>query len=333
MRYFKGIDGGASKTHALILDETGRAVGFGHGGTGNHQIHGLDAAMREVEAAIRAALGAADLPASAVEMGYFCLAGADLPEDFTMLQESVERLALCSRVIIDNDTMAALRSGLSRSWGVVVICGTGTNGAGIGQDGREIRLPGLGEISGDWGGGSGIAQEALRLVMRAWDGRGEPTMLREMLLNLLGCPDEETVIAKLYHEEIAFRALLPIVPLVFEAALQSDRPAVDLIERVGTEVGVTASALIRRLDLQATDVEVVLGGSVFKGKGPLLIDTVRGVVHQVAPAARLVRPTHEPVVGAALLALEHAGITVSEDVSARLTTTLAQLAGYPQPQP
>src|SRR5688500_12103012 len=160
MRYLMGIDGDASKTHALIIDEPGRAAGVGNGGTGNHQSHGLDAAMREVGTAVRAALDNAALDAIAVEMGYFCLAGADLPEDFTMLQESVERLALCNRVIIDNDTMAALRAGLSRAWGVVVICGTGANGAGIGQDGREIRLPGLGYISGDWGGGAGIAHEA-----------------------------------------------------------------------------------------------------------------------------------------------------------------------------
>jgi N-acetylglucosamine kinase-like BadF-type ATPase len=174
MRYILGIDGGASKTHALVVYQTGCALGFGQAGTGNHQVRGLESAIHEVESAIRTALSQINPPPVTVDCGYYCLAGADLPEDYTMLQAAVERLGLSRAVVIDNDTMAALRAGLSRSWGVVVICGTGFNGAGKGPDGREVRMPGLGPISGDISGGSAMAYDALRAVMRAWDGRGKP---------------------------------------------------------------------------------------------------------------------------------------------------------------
>src|SRR4029450_8866388 len=105
------------------------------------------------------------------------LGGADLPEDFAMLQPALAHLNLGARVDLRNDTQVALRAGTHESWGVVLICGTGFNGAWRAPDGREIGFPGLGWISGDWGGAGTLAIEMVRLVMREDDGRGPPTAL------------------------------------------------------------------------------------------------------------------------------------------------------------
>jgi hypothetical protein len=91
---------------------------------------------------------------------------------------------------------------------------------------------------------------------------------------------------------------------------------------MGNEIGITALAIIRRLDLVGEDVEVILGGSVFKGKGPLLLDTINQVVHTQAPRARVVKPCFEPVVGAALLALEAIGVNVDKQLYKTLESTL-----------
>jgi len=273
MNYVLGVDGGASKTFCLVASEYGRILGFGRGGPGNHQACGLEAAMAEIAHSVEEALAQARVSAQEVRLGIFCLAGADLPEDYAMLGRAVEDLGVCQKVIVKNDTMAALRSGLSRPWGVVVVCGTGTNAAGRAPDGREIILPGLGYISGDWGGGGEISQEIIRLVMRAWDGRGKPTVLLQMVLDSLGVSSPELLLQMLYHKRVEERQLLGLVPLLFEAAYAGDEVACQLVREVGTEVGSTARTLIRRLSLQDKDVEVVLGGSIFKAKGPLLIDT------------------------------------------------------------
>jgi len=158
--------------------------------------------------------------------------------------------------------------------------------------------------------------------MRGWDGRGKPTLLTELVLEALRVPSTEILLSRLYHQEIDQRRILDLVPLLFEAAEAGDNVARELIVRMGTEVGVTANALIRRLSLETKDVEVVLGGGVFKGKGSLLVDTVTQVVHREAPAARIVMPRYEPVVGAALLALESIGVTVSSQVYDLLDSTL-----------
>ena len=324
IRYALGVDGGSSKTHALVVDEAGRVKGFGQAGPGNHQSRGLQNAMREVDKAVQSALAEADIQPASIDTGCFCLAGADLPEDYHLLQEAIQKLSLARQVIIKNDTMAALRAGLSRPWGVVVICGTGFNAAGRAPDGREIVLPGLGSISGDWGGGGELSWEMIRMVIRAWDGRGEPTLLTSLVLEALRLPTEEALLAKLYHDEIDHWRLLDLVPLLFEAAEAGDMVARRLIVALGTEVGVTARTLVRRLGLENEAVEIILGGSVFKGKGPLLLETATQVIHEVVPRGQVKRTDHEPVVGASLLALEAMGITVDTALKRSLTASLPE---------
>jgi len=316
-----GVDAGATKTFALVADVDGHILGFGQGGPGNHQTTGLEPALAEIRRSSEEALAEAGV-SPPVDFGFFGLAGADLPVDYALLTPAVEGMGLARQVRIKNDTMVALRAGLRRSWGVAVISGTGFNAGGIGLDGREIQLPGLGALSGDWGGGGDIAQEVIRLICRAWDGRGQPTALTEMVLTALGLPSVEELISQLYQSRFDQRRLLALVPLVFEAAYAGDQVAQALVVRVGTEVGTTANAIIKRLGLETTDVEVVLGGSVFKGKGPLLVDTITQAVHRVAPRATIVLPEFEPVVGAVLRALENLGAEVNEAVSANMRASL-----------
>lgn len=308
----------------MLLDETGRLLGFGAAGAGNHQMGGLDSALHEISTAARGALSTAGVAPEQVELGCFCLAGADLPQDFRLLQNALEGQGLARQVVIKNDCMAALRCGLSRPWGVAVICGTGFNAAGRAQDGREIVLPGLGLISGDWGGGGDLVEEMIRAVMRDWDGRGRPTALTRAVLDALGKNSAEELMLALYNRRLSRRRLLPLAPLLFEVAETGDAVAREIVVRMGAEVGVTANTLLRRLDLLQSDAEVVLSGSVFKGTGTLLLDTVRQVVRGAAPRARLVRPALEPVAGAALLALDLAGIGCPPDAQAALARVLME---------
>jgi N-acetylglucosamine kinase-like BadF-type ATPase len=322
MRYVLGVDGGSSKTHALVIDETGRVLGFGKAGAGNHQVHGLKNAMYEVKTAVLEAFDASMVNPSNAELGYYCLAGADLEEDYSMLQTAVDGLGLTPHNVIKNDTLAALRAGLTKPWGVVVICGTGFNAAGLTPDGREFILPGLGAISGDWGGGGELSLEMIRLIMRAWDGRGKPTILTDMVLDVLGSPSIEDLLGKLYREEIDYWDIYTLVPMLFEAAEMGDEVSQELIIRMGEEAGITARAIIHRLGLKDDEVEVVLGGSVFKGKGTLLVDTITQDVLQDVPRACILLPHLEPVVGAAMLALEGAGFPVDSQRKNMIEDTL-----------
>ena len=188
-------------------------------------------------------------------------------------------------------------------------------------------------MTGDRYSGRAMAEEMIQLSMRAYDGRGSPTILTELVLDALDQPSPDELMLALCDQRIRQRDLLPLVPLLFEAAMQGDLVSQNLITRVGEELGISAAAVIKRLGLQALPVEVVLAGSVFRGKGPLLIDTVQQVIHRTAPAATLVRLSFEPVVGAVLLGLEWVGIEADDAIYSALRATMPEIlhtghAGY-----
>jgi len=299
MRIYLGVDAGASKTFALAASASGRVIGFGQAGCGNHQSAGLEPALHEIAAACRQALGK-----QRASYASFCLAGADLPPDFAMLRPAVEALDIAATIDLRNDAWAAMRAGTTRHWGAVVICGSGINAAVRAPDGREFILPSLGALSGDWGGGSDIATACLGAVARAWDGRAPATALTDLVLRQFNEPHYEALIESLYTERIPRHATKVVVPLVFQAALDGDQVAQAIIVQAGSEIGHTAGSLLARLGLQCEPYEVVTGGSVFKGVGPLLLDAATLALHRQAPRAGFTRAVIEPVVGALLLAIE-----------------------------
>jgi N-acetylglucosamine kinase-like BadF-type ATPase len=322
-----GVDGGSSKTFALVADTEGHLLGFGRAGGSNHESVGFAEAEKRLHHAAHEALADVGVKGP-IALGFWGLAGADLPDDFERLYAIADRINAAKRNVIKNDIVAVMGAGFTRNWGVGIISGAGFNAAGIAPDGREIRLAAMGAPTGDWGEGGDIGLEVLRLAYRSYDGRGKPSLLVERVAAALGLQSLEEIPFQIRAGTLdwsAIRDKLP--PLLFEVAHQGDEVACDLVVRIGEEVGVTAATIIKRLGMEKLDVEVVLGGSIFKGKGPLLMDTIKAKVHRVAPRARIIRPEFHPVVGAVFQALHHLGVEVSPQVRENARATLpAELA-------
>jgi N-acetylglucosamine kinase-like BadF-type ATPase len=323
------VDGGNSKTLAIVAEPDGHVRGVGRAGGSNHQSSpGLTGALRQITLSAERALAYARLSSSDLAGAYFCLAGADLPEDFAMLEPALQDLDLAPRLGLNNDSIAILRSATDNPNAVAVGWGTGTNGVGRNAEGEEIRLPALGWISGDWGGGGDLAQEAVRVVARAHDGRGPATVLTDLVTRALGTSGPEEMIRMLYFRERQAEErrqrgeeedddgprVLDVAPLVFRAAGAGDSVADELVARAAEEVAVTAVALLRRLGLMVRHADVVLGGSIFKGDGAILVHAVAKRLRVDAPNARVVVPTTEPVVGALFCAMDMLGVAVTPRV-------------------
>jgi N-acetylglucosamine kinase-like BadF-type ATPase len=311
-----GVDGGGSKTFAVVADEQGRVLGFGRAGCGNYEGTGVAAAMGEIGKACRDALAAAGVGRAAI--GCFGLAGADFPEDFEMLGTAASALGVADEVRVLNDTRVAFSAGSLRGYGAVVIMGSGMNAAGFAPDGRECRLAGEGFLYGDWGGAGSVGAEIMHRVFRAYDGRGKRTILTSLVLRELGAADMDDLTRRLYRNEIGTAAIPALTRLVFPAALEGDEVACAIIERIADETARAALAMLRRLGMERDECDVVLGGGMYKGEGSVLFDLVRAKVHAGAPRVVVIVPTMEPVMGAAILALEQAGVRVDADVRANL---------------
>lgn len=316
---FLGIDAGGTKTHALLVDEKGQVLGQGHGGNGNHQTAGEEAARTHIEQACQSALRSAGATKEAVDFAYFGLAGADREPDYAVLRPLIGSLGY-ERNAIACDTMIAMRAGTHQSYGAVIISGTGFNSAARNKTGEELQYGGFGFLYGDGqGSGTDLAIHAFRSAIRSWDGRGEPTRLMELVPEYMGY----TTVQQMYDDVLDHnkRPPMALAKLVFQAAAEGDAVSIGILTEAGRELGNAVNALIQRLGMECDIFDVVLGGSVLsRGSSPHMVDAIRREVKAKAPHTRIVQLTVDPVIGAVLSAMDSAGISISEETDAALRT-------------
>ncbi|MFI7106531.1 N-acetylglucosamine kinase [Nonomuraea sp. NPDC050227] len=315
-RLLLAVDGGNSKTDVAVVADDGEVVATGRAGPFEPQSSGVAAAVDVVaEAAARTGR-----PAQAFCHVSACLAGADFPVEEEALAAEFAARGF-GDVVVRNDTFALLRAGTSAPWGVAVVCGAGINAVGVSPAGQVARFPSLGRISGDWGGGQGVAEEALWHAVRAEDGRGAPTALAELVTAHFGTATVEELVLDLHFGRVDEGRLHELAPGVLAAAAAGDAVARSLVQRQAEEVTVMAEVCLRRLGLLGTPVEVVLGGGMLTARDPLLTPLLEAAFAARAPRAELVVADLPPVAGAALLGLEHLG--APESALARLRSHFA----------
>lgn len=239
-----------------------------------------------------------------------CLANADFAVEEQELAREIERRGWGRATAVHNDTFALLRSGLPTGadpCGVAVVCGAGINCVGMTPDGRTARFPAVGRISGDWGGGGGLAEEALWFAARAEDGRGGPTELARALPAHLGHPSMASLIEAMHLDRVEHARRHELTPVLFAVAAAGDPVALSLVHRQADEVVAMASVALGRLGLLEQEVPVVLGGSVLAAGHPQLNDRIAAGLAERAPRARIRVITAPPVLGAGLLGLDALG--------------------------
>ncbi|MFF4943562.1 MULTISPECIES: N-acetylglucosamine kinase [Streptomyces] len=301
------IDAGNSKTDVALIGEDGTVLATARGGGFQPPVIGVEAAIDVLAGVLERAV--AELPAPPVLSGHVsaCLANADLPVEEAELAAALESRGWGSSVEVRNDTFAILRAGVDEPRGVAVVCGAGINCVGMTPDGRTARFPAIGRISGDWGGGSGLAEEALWFAARADDGRGEASELARALPRHFGLDSMYGLIEALHRGAIPLGRRHELTPVLFATAEAGDPVAAALVKRQAHEVVAMASVALDRLDLLEEEVPVLLGGSVLAARHPQLNDRIAALLAARAPKAEVRVVSEPPVLGAALLGLDRTG--------------------------
>ncbi|ALU93856.1 ATPase [Streptomyces sp. JS01] len=301
------IDAGNSKTDVALIGEDGTVLATARGGGFQPPVIGVEAAIDVLAGVLERAV--AELPAPPVLSGHVsaCLANADLPVEEAELAAALGARGWGSSVEVRNDTFAILRAGVDEPRGVAVVCGAGINCVGMTPDGRTARFPAIGRISGDWGGGSGLAEEALWFAARAEDGRGEASELARALPRHFGLDSMYGLIEALHRGAIPLGRRHELTPVLFATAEAGDPVAAALVKRQAHEVVAMASVALDRLDLLEEEVPVLLGGSVLAARHPQLNDRIAALLAARAPKAEVRVVSEPPVLGAALLGLDRTG--------------------------
>jgi N-acetylglucosamine kinase-like BadF-type ATPase len=302
-----GVDGGNSKTVLVTATTDGELLAYARGpGTNSHAV-GAEGVAEVIAALVAEA--ALDRPA---DHGVFFLCGADVPSDIQELTATVRGRGWAKKVLVDNDTFALLRAGSDAPDAVAVICGAGINVVGRGADGRIARYPSLGWETGDWGGSEMLGREVLRLAARGEDGRGDPTVLTEIVRHHFGAAKVEDVGADVHYKRLPMSRLGELAPAVIAAADEGDRIAWSLVDLLATEIVLMTLRTLK--DLGVKEADVVLGGGMLQSGEGLLYQLV---TERLPLGARPLPARDEPVLGAALAALDAAGASEAAKVRLR----------------
>ena len=298
-----GVDGGGTKTEAVIIDADLRVIGEGRAGASNPLRVGITSAAAAIREAIDHACAAAKVRRSDIEAAEVGLAGARRRELRERMRETLLALGIHDLEVV-TDADIALYGATDGAPGLVVIAGTGSICCGMNARGKKFCAGGWGPIAGDEGAGAWIARRALVAVARASDGRGPQTLLTQLACDYFHVSTADDLTTAIYAPTISNERIASFGKDVVEAAKQKDAVAEDIIVQGGRELGLAAVAVIRALQLEREEFQIAYVGGVFRASGEMMLKPVRAEVVKVAPRAYFEPPHFAPAVAAARMARE-----------------------------
>lgn len=302
-----GVDGGNTKTHALLTDTDGAVLGRGDAGTADIHNSEPEPAIVEIVRAANEALSASGASATDLAAAAFSLAGADWPEDFDLLRTELTRqLGLEREPVIVNDAVGALRCGSDDTVGVAAVVGTYAAVGARNADGELFHL-------GFWPDSTGayaLGAEALASIWRHMLGLAPPSSLLDRALERWSCSDAEQLLhafTRIGGLPASERGRFAVV--VLDEAEAGDAVAAEIVRVVGGRIGAYARVSAERTGQLGQPFPLVLCGGVLRHPSLLLRAAIYGAVPEGTP----IYPDVEPVVGALLLAADRVGARPDRD--------------------
>jgi glucosamine kinase len=313
-----GIDGGATRTRAVLLSLNGQFLGYGQSGPSNYDNVGIKTARQNIAKAINQTLNEAGPPAPIIKAVFLGLAGVVSQPDRDVILEIASCIPFIknANIQVDHDLRIALFGGLVGEPGIVLIVGTGCSCYGENSQGECLRVGGWGYLLDDYGGSYYLGLQALIATIRAEDGRIPPTLLSTKVMQRLEIPDVQNVMWRVYHMGFQPIEIAALAPLVIDAADQDDAMALQIIHNGVQELTLLCQTTAKRLGFFSREVNqqgvlnIVLTGGLVKSS-QLYRESLISTIREEMPITQIQPPVLPPVFGAALLALHAAGISIT----------------------
>jgi N-acetylglucosamine kinase-like BadF-type ATPase len=300
---YLGVDGGGTKTQAVLFDGEKNVIGEGFAGASNPLRVGVETAVANIFQAVDAACDAANKSRGDITAATFGLAGVRRTDLRQRVRERLAREIGIKAVEVFTDAEIALYGTTLGKAGVVVIAGTGSICYGQNEAGETAIAGGWGPLAGDEGGGSSIAKRGLQAIAKALDGRGNYTKLSEAGTDYFRSSTPENLLIAIYAPQMDNAKIAGFARLVVETAQTGDEIAVEILRDAGVELGLAVNAVIKKLKLKNKKIPIGQVGSIFRA-GSLLTDSLLETVHPYAPKAFLADPLLQPASAAAQMAFE-----------------------------
>ncbi|HET8842913.1 MAG TPA: BadF/BadG/BcrA/BcrD ATPase family protein, partial [Ktedonobacteraceae bacterium] len=321
------VEGGNTKTVALVAALDGTILGTGRGGCGDiyysrafaRGMDGTALALENIEGAVSQALSVARIERGDLVASVFNMAGADWPEDFALLRSAMQERGLGRIIQVQNDALGILHTGSSDNTGVSIICGTGAATGARGPDGRVWHSS---FWQGTAEGSVQLSRKTLDAVMRSELGIEPPTTLTRHVLAFFGLPTVEEVLHRLTgRNQPDLPRIDGLTPVLLDEADAGDILAQQIIREHGHALGKYGVVAARKVGIEGTAFALVLAGGVLRHPSPLLAEAIVAEVCLTSPDVKPVRTRGEPAIGVLLTALEMAGIHLNKDILAQIAMT------------
>ena len=304
-----GIDGGGTRTRAMLADGSGREIVTVEGPGSAVRPGEVERSADVIAAAVQDALAAGEMRHVTPQVLCAGVAGAGRDAEREALWQALVERELAEDVVVHSDAMIGLDDAFGDGAGVLVISGTGSVGWGRGPTGSFARCGGWGPTCGDEGSGGWIGRRALSIVTAARDGREPETALTGAILTAAQVNAVEELIGWAAGADPA--RLAQLAPVVLQVAQGGDLRANSLVTLAVEELVLHARTLARALfgDERAA-VPVALGGGLL-ARGSLLRKRMVGRLRMAVPGAVLHDEDVVPVRGAVRAALRLLGNTTA----------------------
>jgi N-acetylglucosamine kinase-like BadF-type ATPase len=318
-RYVLGIDGGGTKTQAVVVDDRGQLCGTGLGGPSNYDDVGVDITQASIWHSVDAARRVAGLPQAPFAAAFMGMAGVVSPTDRAVIHEIAQNLALASPQTtgVDHDCRIALAGGLTGRPGIVQIAGTGSSTFGLNAAGEGWRSGGWGQLISDEGSSYWLGVEAMRAAVSAFDGRIENTALLEKVQTHLELAHINDIMHRIYITGLSRAEVAALAPLVIEAAREGDVVALALIDRGAQELAACVLAVAHRLGFTTGSCELAMVGGLFRA-GDIFVQPFKNAVLSKLPHCRVLPAELPPVLGAGVLSLQMLDIALDDEITQSL---------------
>jgi N-acetylglucosamine kinase-like BadF-type ATPase len=317
MRCVLAVDGGNSKTLALVATLDGTILSVERGACGD--IYNATptrtapdpttAALENVESTVAAALRTANVTREDIVVSVFNMAGADWPEDIAFWRDTMTERGIGEQVIAQNDAMGVLYLGAPDAVGVSIVCGTGAATGARSTDGRIWHSS---YWQDEWHGSTHLGQKTLFAVYRSELGLEPPTTLTRRVLAHFGAASVEDVLHRFHSrlQEPSDDAIGRLTPILLDEADAGDDVALRVVREHGAGLGSIARVAIRKVGLENVPTPLILAGGVFRHPTTILEDAIVASIRPDAPAIRPIRSPAEPIIGVMLQALSAAGVVL-----------------------
>lgn len=268
---FVGIDGGATKTKLVAIDENERILAKLTGEGSNYKVLGLDTVERNLYILLKKCLR----KIKSIDAICFGLASIDSEYDRKIVIDRIIKgkirklVGKETKIILLNDTEIILKAANIVN-GVAVIGGTGSNFFGLNGN-KKAWASGLEYILADEGSAFDIGQRILRAALRSYDGRGSKTLLEKLVMKKAKIKNIRDIKNIVYRENMK-AIVASFAPLADIAAKKNDSIAKRILKDCAREYIIGINAVAKRVGLKG-DFKIAIVGGVFKSK--IIIEEIK----------------------------------------------------------